>query len=421
MKWPGKVVLVGLSLFVALALAWLALGSMVVAWAQKRADDRWAEGFEPMSAFVARFPRCDASPAALRLNELTIALGFPMIAGRRGEADPVLKVAREYVRSGSVASTDASAAIPGPVEDYLAAHERELTVVESHLRVGGAVAWEQDATKGTGAPIPPIGRVLDLNAIVLCRALQAERRGDLEGTARALDASWSLRTALHARPETISLLGAEGLASQQYGVLRYLRRVPSAWSGRLREYDFRDGVLLALQGEAWWFSRLVAEQVQAPGARGTGARLGRGLSGQYMGLCAANYSGRLHGVALSLKNERRACSAEGLPEGDDGWLPRWNALGRIASPNVRRLWRGAVEASLDAELTGLAIRAKARQRDGAAEPLPAVVASEVCPGMRWTIDTAADGSVRIAADPKPFEGEQTQLVTSFTVLALRSE
>jgi hypothetical protein len=146
MKWPGKVVLVGLSLFVALALAWLALGSMVVAWAQKRADDRWAEGFEPMSAFVARFPRCDASPAALRLNELTIALGFPMIAGRRGEADPVLKVAREYVRSGSVASTDASAAIPGPVEDYLAAHERELTVVESHLRVGGAVAWEQDAT-----------------------------------------------------------------------------------------------------------------------------------------------------------------------------------------------------------------------------------------------------------------------------------
>jgi hypothetical protein len=192
---------------------------------------------------------------------------------------------------------------------------------------------------------------------------------------------------------------------------RRLRAPTPEWHDRVVSHDYRASVLQSLEGEVLFASgAFLPRSGSAPRESVLGDLLldhpvpggyaEATLEAPYSRLCLAGYSETMRRAILMLR-ESDPCVA--LPTPDNG--PRWNLLARQEVPQLTHSYATASRLSLDQELTGAILFARAEPEVALARsPLP----SAVCPGLAFQISRASAGTVAIAPTrtlPCPHPGE----------------
>jgi hypothetical protein len=413
-------------------LASLALGFLptayVVGWWWLRSEERaWAASFGSWEDFARAFPSHPANAAALRLDQLTRVLGFPMIGAAPQMADAPFKAAGAYLQEQAKSPSDQLPPPPAEVSERLAASQSILDEIEAHLLDGASIAWAQGIDGGVRPPIPSLWAHRHAHSVLLTRALKALAEGDLGQTGRSLEASWRLSESVCARPEPLSDLICAGIARWQNAVLRRWRQPTPGWEARLSR-DFRTPRLRTLRFEAYAFSRpaegfltsvpdYIARKQGEGDDRGSGSRTAHLLSAPYVKFIAASYSRYVRRTAERLRGGNDCAldfdelSRQEIPDA----LPRWNAAGRIALPDLFGLWRQALESSLDGEQTRIIVSLRRRRKEGRPPGDLTSVPSAICPGIRWQVRAAPGGQLVVEPDRPPLADQKARQAWAYTL------
>jgi hypothetical protein len=393
-----------------------ALGYWVAFRHVTRANEGWARETEPMETFAARFPAEPANPAANRLDEMTRPLGIRMIFRRGDRADEgangeVLKALGAAISRIERPEPGTSPGIPAGAEAFLSRERGRLDAIIFHILEGGPLVWEQDVSKGTGAPIPGLLGHRQLSNMLLGRAWLSARAGDVADADRTLEASWRLNASYRERPDVLSQLIAVAVAQMQHGVLRARRSVAPVWLERMKERPFSRRFPVALQLEAanwmryargYWgvFDVSYMEDGSVPPA-GWGS-VPRFLMTPYMRLSVAGMSEALLRATHDLAPQRRCdIDMKRYSKEFKDSFPRWNVIGRIATPSVVRIWTVLRETDLDRELTERVLLARVERVASGRWPASGGP-SAVCEGLAWDYGLARGGSLDIRPTSEPF-------------------
>jgi hypothetical protein len=401
------------SVVVTVSAGYIASGRAV-----RRAEAGWAQAGEPMDAFAARFPVQGDSPAGIKLDALTRPLGIqlsgplPASGSEKKAQAELLQSAGKLVGDCAHAGTDACASPPSTVASFLLKESARLDAIETQILDGGPLHWEQDVAKGMAAPMPRLLGHRYLQNLLLARALMRIGIGTPQLAARPLEASWTLNASLSERPDLISRLLAVSIAGMQHGVLRTLRTPSDGWRSRMQEIRFADSLRVPYQLEAWNWTRFTSgpwgifdvtsmETGKAP-PRGVLGRTARFLTAPYVRLCFAGVSEAMLRVNRELPSERRCdIDMDRYSKVFEESFPRWNILGRIATPSLVRAWTSFRYADLDRELTQQVFASRAERRTSGRWPT-ARVASTVCEGLLWEKQAGSDGTLTLRTSMKPF-------------------
>ena len=386
--------------------------------AVRRAEAAWAEAGAPMDAFIARFPLQADSPAALKLDELTRPLGIPM-AGVTPKATPESKAQGERLQAVGKALTacersgsDRCPPFPADTASLLQAEAARLDAIETHILDGGPLLWEQDVAKGLAAPIPHLLGHRYLQNLLLGRASLRIAEGTPQLAEKPLEASWILNASLAGRPDLISRLIVTAIGGMERGVLRTLPKPRDPWPSRLHQPLFPQPLRVPFQLEAWNWTRFTTgswglfdlssmEDGVAPRSSALGA-VGRWLTAPYVRLSFAGMSEALLAESQRLDAERRCdLDVDRHAKEFEASFPRWNILGRIATPSLVRSWAALRRAELDQELTTLVLAARGARAASGQWPTVAVP-SAVCEGVSFEQSAGADGTLTIRTDSMPF-------------------
>jgi hypothetical protein len=83
-------------------------------------------------------------------------------------------------------------------------------------------------------------------------------------------------------------------------------------------------------------------------------------------------------------------------------MPRWNVIGRIATPSAVKPWVAFKEADLDRELTERVLIARVERATSGRWPTSGGT-SQVCEGLSWDYEVVS-GSLHIRPTTQPFHG-----------------
>ncbi len=392
------------------------VGYFLAARRVARANEGWARETEPMETFAARFPPAPDSPAANGLDEMTRPLGIRMIFRRgdragEGENGEVLKALGAAIGKIERPKLGTSPGIPAEAEAFLSRERGRLDAIIVQILEGGPLVWEQDVSKGTGAPTPGLLGHRQLSNMLLGRAWLSARDGHVADAERTLEASWRLNASYLERPDILSQLIAVAVAQMQHGVLRAAPKIAAAWQERMRERPFTGRFPVALQIEAWNWARYTRgfwglfdvsymEDGTTPPA-GWGS-IPRFLMTPYMRLSVAGISEALLRATHELAPQRRCDLDMKLYSRElEESFPRWNTIGRRATPSVVKIWTSLRETDLDRELTERVLLARAEHAASGNWPA-AGGASSVCEGVSWEYRPSIGGALDIRASTPPF-------------------
>jgi len=410
-----KVYLLFLVVCVTLAVS---LGYLAAGRAVTRAERAWAERGEPMESFVARYPQQPDSPVGVELDKLTRPLGIQMSGVRAKDTDEVKKQAEALQSLGRVISdcdhtaSDACATLPHELEAFLAVEAVRIETIETHILESGPLLWAQDVGKGMAAPIPHLLGHRQLQNVLLTRALWLAGQHQRDAAERSLEASWALNASFTGRPDLLSRLIAVAVSGMQTGVLRTLKQPAPAWQPRMQQRDFAAEIRVPFQLEAWNWTRYTKgpwgvfdvsymEDGVTPPSTVTGA-IGRALTAPYVRLSFAGVSEAMLSATETLRAQKRCdFDVEAYSKQFEDSFPRWNIIGRIATPSLVRAFTSMRYADLDRELTERVLAARAARQATGSWP-SAASPSTVCEGVVWQSSTGDDGSLTIAASVKPF-------------------
>ena len=403
----------------------VSLGYLAAAHALRRAERAWAEQAEPMDSFVARYPAQPDSPAGVALDALTRPLGVRMCGP--SEPDPpggdkthveFLQSLGKFLSECGHAGSDACPALPAPVETFLEREAPRLDAIETHILQGGPLHWVQDLSKGVAAPFPSLLGHRQLSSVLLTRAMLHARRGRPELAERSLEAGWVLNASFAERPDFLSRLITVSVSGMNNAVLRTIKTPSDRWLPHMQQRTFAADVRIPYQLEAWNWTRFTVglwgifdvsymESGEKPPATILGTP-GRVLTAPYVRLSFAGVSEALLKASQTLRSEKRCdFDVDRYSKEFEDSFPRWNVLGRIATPSVLRGFTSMRYADLDRELTEQVIAArKARLATGRWPSAP--TASTVCEGVAWKPQAGSDGSVTIGASVKPFATDDPQ-------------
>jgi hypothetical protein len=397
----------------------VSLGYLAAGRAVRRAERAWAERGEPMETFAGRFPERPDSPAGLELDRLTRPLGIQMCgpyesdpAGRDKARNEFLQSVSRFLGDCGRSGNDQCAALPRETATFLERESRRLDAIETHILEGGALHWAQDIEKGVASPIPRLLGHRQIQSLILARALAHEAGGRPPAVERSLEASWVLNASYVERPELISRLIAIAVSGMQNAVLRTVRNPSDRWLPRVQQQRFAAGIRAPYQLEAWnWMlytkgpwgildvNEMESGEIPRPSLFGTPARF---LTAPYVRLSFAGISEALLTATETLLSQKRCdFDVDRYAKDFEDSFPRWNILGRIATPSVVRGYISMRSADLDTELSEQVLAARASRRATGRWP-SAPAPSTVCEGIVWEPRTAADGSITIGPNAKPF-------------------
>jgi hypothetical protein len=404
-------------------------GSYLAAWHSiSRAERAWARQVEPMESFIARYPPEPDSPAAISLDDKTRLLGIGMILrpgeeDREGPHDDLLKELGDFITDHERARTDELAALPSEARTLLERERSHLAAIETQILEGGPLRWEHDATRGPVAPMPRLLAHRQIHTLLLARAWEAARRGRKREADRALEASWVLGASLEVRPDLISRLIALVASMTQHQLLRAARLPEERWLPRMQERGFADSLQTALQLEAWGWARY-AVSFRGPSdveyaARGEtppsapADKIGRFLTAPYMRLSFAGMSKNLLRASQELRVQSRCdFDARQYSEEFERSFPRWNILGRMASPSLLRSWTSLRQADFDRELTEQVLLLRSHRETSGSWPAGSRP-SRVCEGILWMREPQSDGSLTVQSSGPPFAADGSKRNWSF--------
>jgi hypothetical protein len=429
-----KAIAVLLIVVVGLPVLWILVASMLATRQEQAADRGWTELGLSMDGFAARFPKQDASPAALEIEASAANMGIPMApTGAPGRPQPSPAASKAFDALPLATFVDAqmergdSAVDVPPVEltRFLTAHAADIAAIQAAST--RQVTWEQDVQRLFSAPLPSLKGQRALHSVLVLDALERLGRGDSPGALNTLGSAWRINAALRSRPELITQLIAVALDRLILGAVRRVPAPTEEWRARVREHDYRKSMLTAFQTEGWLLSQFTRSSDPAALTVITGGTVDAPrtaleryvygpLARPYLRLAAANHSDVLRQAVADLKT-KDACALDSaaFEQSTIARIPRWNILSKIAVPSLSRAWLAAARVEMEAELTQKTIEARLARAGSPEGAWPAALAkapSEVCPGVTWRYEVAA-GSATFFVDADPFNGGEKGLPLRF--------
>jgi hypothetical protein len=251
-----------------------------------------------------------------------------------------------------------------------------------------------------------------LASVLLTRAMLHARRGRPEPAERSLEAGWVLNASFAERPDLLSRLITVSVSGMENAVLRTLRTPSDRWLPRMQQRTFAADVRIPYQLEAWNWTRFTvglwgifdvnsmeSGETPPPSILGTAGRV---LTTPDVRLSFAGVSEALLRASQTLRSEKRCdFDVERYAKEFEDSFPRWNILGRIATPSVVRGFTSMRYADLDRELTEQVLAARKARHATGSWPT-ASTPSTVCEGVAWEPQAGNDGSVTIGPSVKPF-------------------
>lgn len=311
----------------ALAMTGLAISTGMSALWNRAVHSPWPLGLGSLEEVPKRFPKREATPAALRLQELA------------GPLDQDRELLKDFVQAELGRGVLTVAAPSSEVSAYLAKHDTRLDAIREHLLGGAEIAWAVDLEKGLDAPAPNL-----LMHLTIVRALVA--RGLIRGEWRDLRAAQLLARSLESRPELISQIIAN-MASRQVNTAAWRLPLPApAWVAELRTTDHRRLLVRAMQVEAWVFGEI--------------SRKERMPWRPYMRLAAVNAMLHQRRTAMDLAAVD-TCSFDARTFAENHAVAAWNLPGNLYIANYGGAWTRVLRHEAEREATANALRIRAGQ------------------------------------------------------------
>lgn len=255
-----KVVLAVAAVVAVAVLAWVASAAGGGYVAKQSAAKIWPATLGSLTEVPKRFPVQKQNAAATKLVQLAAAANVsvgPLKPGdkrrnlHRDATDRLLTEVGLYVTAELERPGDAIEAPPANVAQYLETSDAQLTAVRQHLIHGGELQWATDVPRGYSAPIPNLLGHLHLQRLLIARALDRARAGNVAAWDE-LHASWELSRGLWGRPELISnMIALASMRMMNAAVRKMPTAEPPAWFVATRTFDPVKPLIAAQQVEAW--------------------------------------------------------------------------------------------------------------------------------------------------------------------------
>ena len=167
--------------------------TMRVTW--RSAERPWPADLGPLVDFPSRYPPETRNEDAARL----VALARPLVAefGPDSEKRPNPALSA-FFQGGAREQTSAKRSIgaqPDAVTQFLETNAEALDAIREHL-LRAELVWDRDLSQGYVVPLPNPAAHLQLNRVLVVRALANRSWDDLH-------AAWRLTKALRSRPEMV--------------------------------------------------------------------------------------------------------------------------------------------------------------------------------------------------------------------------
>src|SRR5262249_32850916 len=114
---------------------------------------------------------------------------------------------------------------------------------------GREIAWDIDVGLKSKAPVPNWSGLMSVQKVIAARALADLRDSNLDAALEGIEAVWRIARSEADRPELISQLTATAQARLAVGLLRKVHGPAYGWESRLREGEFFQSFLAALQND----------------------------------------------------------------------------------------------------------------------------------------------------------------------------
>lgn len=391
---------------------WLAGGHTVAWWSLRGEWRAWAETGTSMDALRVQYPNTPNSDEARDLDLLAQRMGIRLIHDPDHPTaldEELHDTCRKYVQTLANAADDNAGPLPPAVQKHLDSHRSDLTRIALHLIETDGISWATDIDAGPEAPIPSLLGHRSLHTLLLIEGLQSASQGNIERARLMLEASWRDGETLAGRPDLISQLIVAALAQNRNTALRLLPVSLPAWHGGQSARRSRAAMARSLQLEAYAFFVLTRAYrgvmdcdgpvPESPFAGGVFLSVTRVLTVPYVRLGVVSLSRYLRkGRALVLSGDPCAVLATAEQQLDAA-VPRSNLVAKIAAPSIPTLWRIAVTADLDNELTRLILAARKSERRHGEWADTRSVPSQVCEGVVWLHSPEPDGRLTILPAP----------------------
>lgn len=332
----------------AAVLGWGLLAALAAGAERRLAARPWPNGLGSLNDVPPRYPERNVeTPAALALIRLTAPLGVDLkprdgrtvtASAARADFKAIEKPLHDYVDAQIVRTSGAVDAPPPLLVGYFADRRTELDAVRAHLLSGERIAWKTQLSRGFDAPIPNLLGHMELMRLFLADAFVKARGGDAASW-DDLHAVWTLDAGLRSRPDLISQLIAIASARMINAAAVKLPLPAPAWLGEVRAFDYRTSVAASMQAEAWSWTH--AQSLR-----------GGWLARPYVQLSAANAAEVMRAAFVRMAASN-ACHVDdaALTNAFISSIPRWNALARIAIPNIAGAWQRVARVTPELELT----------------------------------------------------------------------
>jgi hypothetical protein len=212
--------------------------------AVKRTVSRpWPGGLGSVEDVPKRYPPRERSLDASRLVVYAMPLDIELQPARKRDATAALKAFGAYVRQEQGNATRTIAPPAAEIAQYLETHARDLDLVREHL-LHATIEWPLDLRKGAGGPMPNLLGHLQLNRVLVTRAL-------LRGSWEDLHAAWRLAQALQSRPEIIAQIVALSMVRSINAAAWKMPGPAPAWLAEMGRVDYAWLLAAGSQAESW--------------------------------------------------------------------------------------------------------------------------------------------------------------------------
>jgi len=344
-------------------------------------------------AFEAQYPRQSASAAALEIEELSSSIGIDAAQDSRAEScDKAERMApSERTRTALSAWVtrelespgEAISAPPSSTVRFMEENDAAVAAIVSAAAGRREIVWDLDVGEGTDSPVPNWVGLTSVQRVLAARALLDLRRKDEASALDAIEAIWRIAGSLAERPELLSQLTAIAQARLAVGLLRKVQSPAYGWETRLREGQFLQAFLAALQNDPWPAAKDPARAEQVETLARVYRRFADGLIEK--GACAWTQDDLQHSWEV-------AVSGEPDPE---------QVIITISSSSIINMLMRSYRLLLDSELTALVLEARAERAASRHDEWPARLPnleSTVCPGRFFAFRRA--GGITLAFEGK---------------------
>jgi hypothetical protein len=354
--------------------------------------------------FLAKTPKTEYSATAKTLDKLIKSVGFkPNYSANDSSVEgKLLKFVKSQIE-GKKATLDP---VPSELSVYLSQKRSALNAIEAHLNSSELPTWKFDSsTVEFNDPIPAFLIYIDLDRILVLKAIDDYKKGRSKEMLSALMASNKVKQALVNYPHPLGYLVSSLIARRQTNILRKLNGVPEAFKQQSMKPDFKGLGVKAYEFDNWYQYKAVKDYFQHPSKHPEiEDYYDYGIfSSPNFPIFIRDPIRRLSTIdwiqsELQRYNQLKHVSicSDRLNEAQKQVRSSWNSL--LADSDSSRWIIEGQARSLEMELTQKVLTAKylAAERGGKWPDMLPDLKSQVCPDQNWIYKVMPDGKMSIS-------------------------